>query len=134
MILIVEDDARVRTLVQRVLESGGYTVLSATDGQSALDILQKRPGRIHLILTDIVMPGMSGPELLSRIREEHPGCKGLYMSGYSDRSFFPDHPLSDAPLLQKPFSPAVLAQRVRDVLDAPATRAIGVDDSTWPSE
>jgi len=134
MILIVEDDARVRTLVQRVLESGGYTVLSATDGQSALDILQKRPGRIHLILTDIVMPGMSGPELLSRIREEHPGCKGLYMSGYSDKSFFPDHPLSDAPLLQKPFSPAVLAQRVRDVLDAPATRAIGVDDSTWPSE
>ena len=133
-ILIVEDDARVRALVQRVLESAGYTVLSATDGQGALELLEQRPGRIHLVLTDIVMPGMGGPELLSRIREEHPGCKGLYMSGYSDRTLFPDHPLSEAPLLQKPFTPAVLAQRVRDVLDTPAARTIGVDDSTWRSE
>lgn len=120
-ILIVEDDARVRALVQRVLESAGYTVLPATHGQDALRILQERPGRIHLVLTDIVMPGMSGPELLSRIREEHPGCKGLYMSGYSDKALSPGRfPQSEAPHLQKPFSPGTLAQRVREVLDAPA--------------
>ena len=120
-ILIVEDDAKVRTLVQRVLESAGYTALAATDGQEAFGILEKRPGRIHLVLTDIVMPGMSGPELLSRIREEHPGCKGLYMSGYSDKALSPGRfPQSEAPHLQKPFSPGTLAQRVREVLDAPA--------------
>jgi len=130
----VEDDARVRMLVQRVLESAGYTVLSATDGKGALDILHQRPGRIHLVLTDIVMPGLSGPELLGRIREEHPGCKGLYMSGYSDKSFFPGHPLSDAPLIQKPFTPGSLAQRVREILDAPAARGVGVDDSSRQSE
>jgi PAS domain S-box-containing protein len=120
-ILIVEDDAKVRALVQRVLESAGYTVLPATDGQDALSILQRRPGRIHLVLTDIVMPGMSGPELLSRLREEHPGCKGLYMSGYSDKALSPSQFLqSEVPYLQKPFSPGALAQRVREVLDAPA--------------
>src|SRR6267378_3899000 len=120
-ILIVEDDARVRTLVQHVLESVGYTVLEATDGQDALGILRKRPGRIHLVLTDIVMPGMSGPELLSRIRREHPGCKGLYMSGYSDKTLSSGQfPQSEAPHLQKPFSLVVLTQRVREVLDAPA--------------
>ena len=119
-ILIVEDDIKVRTLVQRVLEAVGYTVLSATDGKDALGILEKRPGRIHLVLTDIVMPGMSGPELLSRIRQNHPGCKGLYMSGYSDQAFPGQFPQSEAPLIQKPFFPGVLAQRVREILDAPA--------------
>ncbi|HYQ89971.1 MAG TPA: response regulator [Candidatus Binatia bacterium] len=120
-ILMVEDDARVRTLVQRVLEAVGYAVLSANDGKDALGILETRPGRIHLVLTDIVMPGMSGPELLSRIRKEHPGCRGLYMSGYSDAAFPGQFPQSEAPHLQKPFSPGVLAQRVREILDAPAT-------------
>jgi hypothetical protein len=119
-ILVVEDDARVRTLVQSVLESVGYTVFLATDGQDALGILQKRPGRIHLVLTDIVMPGMSGPELLSRIRREHPGCKGLYMSGYSDKALSQGQfPQSEAPHIQKPFSLSVLTQRVREILDAP---------------
>ena len=117
-ILIVEDDARVRELVQRVLEAAGYTVLPATSGAEALRIVEQRPGRIHLVLTDVVMPGMSGTELLSRIREGHPGCKGLYMSGYSDQSASPGRfPQSEAPLLQKPFHPAVLARRVREALD-----------------
>ena len=120
-ILMVEDDARVRKLAQLVLESAGYTVLPTTDGQGALAILAKRPGRVHLVLTDIVMPGMSGPELLSRIRKDHPGCKGLYMSGYSDKALASgQYPQSEAPLIQKPFSPGVLAQRVREILDAPA--------------
>jgi PAS domain S-box-containing protein len=127
-LLIVEDDARVRTLVQRVLEAVGYTVLTANNGEDALGILEKRPGRIHLVLTDIVMPGMSGPELLSRIRGGHPGCKGLYMSGYSDTSFPGQFPQSEAPLLQKPFSPGTLAQRVREILDAPVTQPLGLPD------
>lgn len=123
-ILIVEDDARVRKLARLVLESAGYTVLPATDGQDALGILEKRPGRVHLVLTDIVMPGMSGPELLSRIREDHPGCKGLYMSGYSDKALASGQfPQSEAPLIQKPFPPGILAQRVREVLDAPSNTA-----------
>ena len=107
-------------MAQLVLEAAGYTVLPATDGQDALGILKKRPGRVHLVLTDIVMPGMSGPELLSRIREEHPGCKGLYMSGNSDKTLTSGQfPQSEAPHLQKPFPPGALAQRVREILDAP---------------
>ncbi|TMQ66306.1 MAG: response regulator [Candidatus Eisenbacteria bacterium] len=130
-ILIVEDDARVRELVQRVLEAVGYTVLSAADGQEALDILKERPGRIHLVVTDIVMPRMSGPELLSRIRQEHPGCKGLYMSGYSDKALFPGQfPRSEAAHLQKPFSPGALAMRVREVLEAPVAASSGTRSGT----
>ena len=125
-ILVVEDDSRVRKLARLVLEAAGYTVLPATDGQDALGILEKRPGRVHLVLTDIVMPGMSGPELLSRIREDHPGCKGLYMSGYSDKSLASEFPQSDAPLIQKPFPPGVLAQRVREILDAPSADPLRV--------
>jgi two-component system cell cycle sensor histidine kinase/response regulator CckA len=125
-ILVVEDDARVRKLARLVLESAGYTVLPATDGQDALGILEKRPGRVHLVLTDIVMPGMSGPELLSRIRKEHPGCKGLYMSGYSDKALTSRFPQSDAPLIQKPFPPSALAQRVREILDAPSADPLRV--------
>jgi two-component system cell cycle sensor histidine kinase/response regulator CckA len=126
-IMIVEDDARVRKLARLVLESAGYTVLPATDGQDALSILEKRPGRVHLVLSDIVMPGMSGPELLSRIREEHPGCKGLYMSGYSDKTLTSGQfSQSEAQLLTKPFPPGILAQRVREILDAPAATAVVV--------
>src|SRR5204863_91056 len=118
-------------LVQRVLEAVGYTVLSAADGQEALDILKERPGRIHLVVTDIVMPRMSGPELLSRIRQEHPGCKGLYMSGYSDKALFPGQfPRSEAAHLQKPFSPGALAMRVREVLEAPVAASSGTRSGT----
>ena len=120
-ILVVDDDDRVRMLVQRILEGAGYKVVPVADGREALRVFEADPGLIRLVLTDRMMPGMSGPELLSRIREKRSGCKGIYMSGYSEKNLPGDtFSLSDVPHIQKPFSPAALTECVRDVLDRPS--------------
>jgi PAS domain S-box-containing protein len=118
-ILLVEDEAAVRTLAARVLRDLGYTVLEASDGAQALDLLKSRPaGTIDLLLTDVVMPQLGGVALGTRLLELHPTCKVLYMSGYTENGMI-HHGRLDlaASLLPKPFSPSMLAARVREILD-----------------
>ncbi|MEA2639665.1 MAG: hypothetical protein QOF51_1059 [Chloroflexota bacterium] len=118
-VLIAEDEPGVRRLAAAVLESVGYTVLIASQAAEAIEVALQHHGPIDLLLTDIVMPGLSGRELAQRLRHLRPGVKVLYMSGYT-----PDvavrHGVLEATMayLQKPFTPVALAQRVREVLEA----------------
>jgi two-component system cell cycle sensor histidine kinase/response regulator CckA len=115
-ILVAEDEAGVRRLVCETLEQLGYTVLQAADGREALRILE-RLGPIHLLLTDVMMPVMGGAELARRVRSMAPGTKIVYISGYTDDTLaFYGLPQPDTEYVQKPFSPATLAEKLRHVL------------------
>jgi len=117
-ILLVEDESTVRGLAREYLESQGYTVLEAGDGASALQISQAHSGPIHLLLTDVVMPGMNGRELADHIVTRRPGTKVLYMSGYSDNAISQNGTLDPGiALLEKPFTPPALKTKVREALD-----------------
>ncbi|HXE73003.1 MAG TPA: ATP-binding protein, partial [Candidatus Nitrosotenuis sp.] len=118
-ILVVEDEATVRKLVRQVLEREGYRVLVAADGQEALELCRSHPGLIDLLLTDVVMPGLSGPQVASRARELRPFMQVLYMSGYNDDRLL-RHGIEESSVafLQKPFTAEVLAERVRELLDS----------------
>jgi signal transduction histidine kinase len=123
-ILLAEDEERVRVLACRLLERMGYRVLAASRADEAQQMAERHAGPIHLLLTDVVMPGGSGPELAERLAGTHPETRVLYMSGYTDDAIV--HRGVIAPgieLLEKPFTPATLAKRVRDVLDQPGTAA-----------
>ena len=117
-ILLVEDHRYVREYAREVLEAQGYTVLIAGDGADALRVAGAHPGRIHLLLTDVVMPRMSGRELAERLGKLRPDVTVLYMSGYPDRAVV-DHGILDPDMtfLQKPISTDVLARKVREVMD-----------------
>ncbi|MGE3275033.1 MAG: ATP-binding protein [Vicinamibacterales bacterium] len=117
-ILLVEDDAAVRELTQATLERHGYLVLAAALPSDALRIAEQHTGTIALILSDVVMPGMLGPELARHVKELRPDIRVLFMSGYVADAITGDM-LAEAALLQKPFSSAVLTRAVRLVLDAP---------------
>ncbi len=116
-VLLVEDEAAVRALVRNVLVSSGYTVLEATAGQEALQVSEQHQGPIHLLLTDVIMPGMGGRELTERLGSTRPEMKVVYMSGYTDDAIV-HHGVLDAgtAFLQKPFTPDAVARMVRDVL------------------
>jgi PAS domain S-box-containing protein len=117
-VLLVEDELVVRQLVAEILESNGYTVLQAGDGPSALELLRRRRDTVDLLITDVVMPGMSGPEVAERVVALRPGTEVLYISGYTDSAI--DHHGVLEPgiaFLQKPFSADELARKVRTVLD-----------------
>ena len=113
-ILVAEDEEQVRKLVDRVLTRLGYTVLSAADGAEALSLEANHAGRIDLLLTDMVMPGMGGGELSRRMLERQPALKVLLMSGYSEELVAAEH--GEVPFLPKPFTPEELAAKVREVL------------------
>ncbi len=117
-ILLVEDDEVVRKLVSEVLDHEGYRLLEAANGVAALSICAQYEERIHLLLTDVIMPEMSGRDLADRLVLQHPKMKVLFMSGYPD-DVIADHGVLDAgtAFIQKPFAPDVLARKVRDVLD-----------------
>ena len=117
-ILLVEDDAAIRDLARRVLQMQGYIVLEARNGQEALQAADF-PATVHLLLTDVVMPGESGAALAKQLALSRPGLKTLYMSGYTDNAIA-HHGILDPGIafLQKPFSPGELARQVRAVLDA----------------
>ncbi|MGE5486826.1 MAG: response regulator, partial [bacterium] len=117
-VLLVEDDTGVRKLVRSVLESQGYRVLEAADPLVALDLCRSTPDAIHLLLTDVVMPHMSGRDLAVRAADLRPDMRVLYMSGYTD-SVVIHHGIAsgDALFIQKPFTPDDLARKVRQVLD-----------------
>ncbi len=117
-VLVVEDEAVVRSLVRRLLEQQGYTVYQAPNGRAALDFLAGNPGAVHLVLTDIVMPLMNGLALGEEIRRKYPALPVLYMSGYSgDDMAQRGLTLSGAPFLQKPLTREALAAAVRDRID-----------------
>jgi two-component system cell cycle sensor histidine kinase/response regulator CckA len=119
-ILLVEDEDTVRRTVSKILAMYGYEVLEAQNGRSALQLCELYRKPIDLLLTDVVMPEMSGRELANRLASQHPEMKVLYMSGYTD-DVIVHHGVLDqgTEFIQKPFTPDVLARRVRDVLDGP---------------
>ena len=123
-ILVVEDEESVRVLVTDVLTRAGYTVLASADVAGGLDWSHRFAGPIHLLLTDVVMPGQSGRELATQLVAARPGIKVLYMSGYTEHAIA-HHGIieSEAPLIDKPFTPEGLRQRVRELLDEGSARA-----------
>ena len=117
-VLLVEDEAGVRRLTRHLLRLKGYRVIEAGDGEEAIQIAAQHPGPIDLVLTDVVMPRMSGRELVQRLHENRRGLKVLYMSGYTDDAVVRHGVFEECvDFLQKPFSPLVLTQRVRQALD-----------------
>jgi PAS domain S-box-containing protein len=121
-ILLVEDAHAVRALASRVLAAAGYSVLEAGDGAAAEVLAARHDGPIHLLLTDVVMPGLSGSHLAQRIAALRPAIRVLYMSGYTDDAIVHMDVLAKGiAFLEKPFAPEVLARRVREVLDAGGT-------------
>jgi len=117
MILLVEDEKGVRELAREYLEMSGYSVIEAENGHAALELAAMHAGPIHLLMTDVVMPGISGRELAERVMQIRPGIKVLYMSGYTDQAVVRHGILqTDAVLLQKPFSLATLASKLSEIL------------------
>jgi PAS domain S-box-containing protein len=124
-ILFVEDEESVRELVSEYLSARGYRVLEASDGLQALDLAEKHNGAIQLLITDVVMPRLSGRELATRLAAKRPGMKVLYISGYTDDSIFRHGVLEGGmAFLQKPFNLKSIAQKVREVLDGVPEAAI----------
>ena len=125
-ILLVEDDDRVRALVSNMLRKNGYTVLLASAGDQALEIAARHRGRIHLLLTDVVMPGLNGRILSERLTASRPDTRELYMSGYSDDAIL-RHGVRKAAahFIQKPFSIDALAHKIRETLSAPGNVPAG---------
>jgi len=117
-ILLVEDDKALRDLAKRMLEGYGYTVLPARDGEEALKLENNHPDVIHLLLTDVVMPGMDGRALAGKLQSTRPNMKLLFMSGYTDNAIAHHGVLDkDLAFIQKPFSAESIARKIREVLD-----------------
>ena len=119
-ILVVEDDVMVRDLLEKILARAGFTVLLAANGEEALSAAFAHDGQIALVIADIVMPRMSGRELVERLRIIRPEARALYISGYSP-AVIARHGLADSrvPLLEKPFTPETVVRTVRQVLATP---------------
>jgi two-component system cell cycle sensor histidine kinase/response regulator CckA len=120
-ILVAEDEDGVRSLTREVLEKYGYRVLEAANGEEALSVSDQHAGPVDLLLSDVVMPRMGGPELAQALLQRRPAVKVLYMSGYTD------HPMvrrgvvdAGVAFLQKPFTPTLLVSRIRELLETPA--------------
>lgn len=118
-ILLAEDEALLRELGQTILSQAGYTVLTATGSQEVLSIVEKHPDVVDLLLTDIVMPGLSGQDLARLARKRWPEIRVLYTSGYSDEEL--DDLLGDASFLQKPFTPSELMTKVKELIGSRTT-------------
>lgn len=117
-LLIVENESAIRNLLQVALRRNGYTVLAAESGREALEVVRNHAGTIHLLITDVVMPDMDGPELVKQLSSIRPDTPALFMSGYMDDTLGDRGVLStNANFIQKPFSPRAIAKKVRDILD-----------------
>jgi len=119
-VLLVEDEEALRDLAREVLEGHGYRVLTGRHGGEALLVAEQHGGPLDLVVTDMVMPQVSGVELARRLRRTQPGVRVLYMSGYADAALAVQEALApDARFVQKPFPPDTLLRVVREALDAP---------------
>jgi CheY-like chemotaxis protein len=117
-VLVAEDEDGVRSLICEILDELGYEVLEAGRPEAAIEAMAGGSRRVHLLLTDVVMPGMNGPQLAARLTALQPGLRVLYMSGYTGESIARHGVLEHGThLLQKPFTPDDLARKVRAVLD-----------------
>jgi PAS domain S-box-containing protein len=123
-ILVAEDDGGVRRLAHDVLTSYGYSVLEARDGNEALAVARARDGMIHLLIADVVMPGLSGPDLARRLRVEWPGIRVFYTSGYTEHATMHIEGEPRFVFLAKPFLPMDLLRTVRETLDARVTTGL----------
>lgn len=122
-VLVVEDEDAVREVARRILAGHGYTVLVASDPSLALRTCEAHDGTIDLILTDVVMPGFSGPELVERARAVRPGLRALYMSGYPEDFLARRHSVHEnVEIIGKPFTAESLLRTVRLVLEPPEHR------------
>lgn len=115
-ILLVEDEKGVRDLIRSMLIQGGYRVLSAGDCEVAQKIVRSHPTSIDLLIADIVMPGLNGPELARRLRALRPNLKVLFMSGFVRQAAVESEALPDARFLEKPFPPEALVGKVQEIL------------------
>ncbi len=118
-LLVVENETAIKTLVRMALERHGYVVLTAESGGEALRLAAAHDGPIDLLITDVVMPDVRGPELARRLVEQRPEMVTLFMSGYMDDALGENTFALPVPVdfIQKPFSPSALAVRVREILD-----------------
>jgi two-component system cell cycle sensor histidine kinase/response regulator CckA len=122
-ILLVEDDEQLRKVTRGILTGLGYTVLDAAAGPEALRLCEKHDGKIHLLVTDVVMPKMSGPQLAEKVVAMRPGIRALFMSGYTDDAIVNHGVLeSGVDFLQKPLTPDAVARKIREVLTSPRGR------------
>ena len=117
-LLLIEDEEQIGTLAKTALEKLGYTVMSASTGEEAIDIAREHPGRFSLIISDVIMPGMTGPEAVAEILKSQPNATTIYMSGYTDDVVLNAGVSgSEVFLLNKPFQMEELAKVIRDQLD-----------------
>jgi CheY-like chemotaxis protein len=116
-ILLAEDEPDLRDLLSNLLRMNGYRVLTAKDGESAIVIAKSHNGPIELLLTDIVMPKMSGVEAAQKIRSIRPNMRIIYMTGYAEEAFLLTKSVNDDVLLEKPVAPATLFGKIRELLD-----------------
>lgn len=123
-ILVVDDDAAVLSITSALLVRCGYDILQANSGAQALEICEERDSGIHLLLTDVTMPNMTGPDLAERVLLLCPEICVLYMSGFGEYQF-KQHPFPVGCFLQKPFTPAGLARIVREALETPRKKEPG---------
>ena len=124
VVLLVEDEDAVRKLARMILETGGYTVLDARNGREGLALCEAHEGLIDLLVTDVVMPELSGRELAEGVLKLRPRMKVLFMSGHTQDAVLKEGVQKGAAFLQKPFTPAGLAQKVRETLDSPARSSV----------
>ncbi|MBV8901985.1 MAG: PAS domain S-box protein [Verrucomicrobia bacterium] len=126
-ILLAEDEDAVREVTAQLLEAFGYQVLKASSGEEALRLADSQPGKIHLLMTDVVMPGMGGRELADLLRAREPQLKVLFQSGYTDDAVVRYGVVhAEVAFLQKPFTPQALAEKVRQALDQPQANVPGI--------
>jgi CheY-like chemotaxis protein len=128
-ILLVEDDDGLRILVHRILQRFGYRVIAARDGHEAVDVSEAHDGALHLILSDVMMPGLSSVDVVKRVQRRFKDAAALFMSGRLSHTLLAAGALRNgAAFIQKPFVPHALARKVREVLDRPPPPA-AVDPS-----
>ena len=121
-ILVVDDEESLRTVVVDLLGQLGYHMLSASSGPEALKVSEEYPGKIDLLLTDVVMDGLQGPEVAERLLKTRPEMKVVFVSGFTDGSLAPDGVLKPGTVLvQKPFTIRVLSAKLREVLGEPGS-------------
>jgi two-component system, cell cycle sensor histidine kinase and response regulator CckA len=113
-ILLVEDEPQVRTLLERVLTKAGYAVITASNGREAVDIAERRIAEIDLVVSDLVMPELSGTALMRELHAKRQDLKVLYMTGYAEEDV--EELREGTLLISKPFTPALLLERIRQII------------------